>query len=149
MESVTALITGIWWNFWSCLPNAWFLLVIQAHVLTWLPQNLGPWPVSFGKIQHFGQDWARVNKGGCALGHAWIFATPSTVALWLLCPWNSAGKNTGVGCHFLQRMLPTQGLNPCLLLADRSITTVPPRSPVNKRENVIKKTHPLVRMMSL
>ena len=29
---------------------------------------------------------------------------------------NSSGKNTGVGCHvFLQRIFPTQGLNPGLL----------------------------------
>ena len=27
-----------------------------------------------------------------------------------LCPWNSPGKNTGVGCHFLlQGIFPTQG----------------------------------------
>jgi len=33
----------------------------------------------------------------------------------LLCPWNSPGKNTGVGCHsLLQRIFPTQGLNPGL-----------------------------------
>ena len=30
----------------------------------------------------------------------------------LLCPWNSPGKNTGVGSHsLLQRIFPTQGLN--------------------------------------
>ena len=34
----------------------------------------------------------------------------------LLCPWNSPGKNSGVGCYFLlQGILPTQGLNPGLL----------------------------------
>ena len=37
----------------------------------------------------------------------------------LLCPWDSPGKNTGAGCHFLlQGIFPTQGLNPyfpCLL----------------------------------
>ena len=34
----------------------------------------------------------------------------------LLCPWDSPGKNTGVGCHALfQGVFPTQGLNPCLL----------------------------------
>ena len=33
----------------------------------------------------------------------------------LLCPWNSPGKSTGVGCHFLlQRIFPTQRLNLCL-----------------------------------
>ena len=32
-----------------------------------------------------------------------------------LCPWNSPGKNTGVGCQFLlQGIFPTQELNPGL-----------------------------------
>ena len=39
--------------------------------------------------------------------------------LWLarpLCSWDSPGKYTGVGCHFLlQRTFPSQGSNPCLL----------------------------------
>ena len=36
--------------------------------------------------------------------------------LWLLCPWNSPGKNSVVGCHFfLQGIFLTQGLNPHLL----------------------------------
>ena len=31
----------------------------------------------------------------------------------LLCPWDSLGKNTGVGCHvLLQGIFPTQGSNP-------------------------------------
>ena len=39
----------------------------------------------------------------------------------LLCPWDSPGKNTGVGCYFLlQRIFPTQGWNLCLL-HDRQI----------------------------
>ena len=34
----------------------------------------------------------------------------------LLCPCDSPGKNTGVGCHaLLQGIFPTQGLNTCLL----------------------------------
>jgi len=33
----------------------------------------------------------------------------------LLCPWDSLGKNAGVGCHtLLQGIFPTQGLNPGL-----------------------------------
>ena len=33
----------------------------------------------------------------------------------LLCPWNSPGKNTEVGCHsLLQGIFPTQGSNPGL-----------------------------------
>ena len=34
----------------------------------------------------------------------------------LLCPWNSLGKNSGVGCHsVLQGPFPAQGSNPGLL----------------------------------
>ena len=34
----------------------------------------------------------------------------------LLCPWNSPGKNIGMGCHsLLQGILLTQGPNPGLL----------------------------------
>ena len=34
----------------------------------------------------------------------------------LLCPWDSPGWNTGVGCHVLLRgIFPTQRSNPCLL----------------------------------
>ena len=38
----------------------------------------------------------------------------------LLCPWNSSGKNTGVGCYsLLQGIFLTQGLNPSLLQCRR------------------------------
>ena len=41
---------------------------------------------------------------------------PWTVPTRLLCPWDSPGKNTGVGCHFLlQGIFPTQESNPSLL----------------------------------
>ena len=37
-----------------------------------------------------------------SLGHHGLWLT------WLLCPWNSSGKNTGVGCYFLlQGIFPT------------------------------------------
>ena len=46
----------------------------------------------------------------------WLVATLWTIAHQLLCPWDSPSKNTGVGRHcFLQRIFPTQGLNPNLL----------------------------------
>ena len=52
----------------------------------------------------------------------------------LLCPWDSPGKNTGVGCHaLLYRIFPTQGLNPyllCLLYWQAgSLPLVPPGKP--------------------
>ena len=38
-----------------------------------------------------------------------LFATPWTVTSMLLCPWDSPGKNTGVGYHvLLQRIFLTQ-----------------------------------------
>ena len=50
------------------------------------------------------------------LSHVQLFTTPWTVPARLLRPWNLPGKNAGAGCHFLlQRILPTQGSNPCLL----------------------------------
>ena len=53
----------------------------------------------------------------CALllSHVRLFATTWTVAHELLCPWNSAGTNTGVDGRFLlQGIFLTQGLNPGL-----------------------------------
>ena len=46
-----------------------------------------------------------------------LFVTPWAVhPVRLLCPWDSPGKNTRVGCHFLlQGIFPTQELNPGLL----------------------------------
>ena len=43
-----------------------------------------------------------------------LFATLWTARF--LCLWDSPGKNTGMGCHFLlQGIFQTQGLNSCLL----------------------------------
>ena len=49
----------------------------------------------------------------CHCLRSWRF---KSIAVRLLCPWDSPGKNTGVGCHFLlQGIFPTQESNPCLL----------------------------------
>ena len=61
------------------------------------------------------------------------FVIPWTVAHQLLCPWDFPGKNMGVGCHFLlQGIFPTQGANPCLLLAGGFFTTEPPGKPLKE-----------------
>ena len=54
--------------------------------------------------------------------------SPSSVQLRsLLCPWDSPGKNTGVGCHpLLQEILPIQGLNPHLLQCRRILYSLSP-----------------------
>ena len=60
-------------------------------------------------------DWTELNQWKF-LSRVLLFATPWTVQpARLLCPWNSLGKNTGVGsCSLLQGIVPTQGLNPGL-----------------------------------
>ena len=48
--------------------------------------------------------------------HVWLIVTPWTVAHRLLHPWDSPGKNIGVGCHaLLQEIFPTQRSNPGLI----------------------------------
>jgi len=48
--------------------------------------------------------------------HVWLFATLWTLACQFLCPWDSPGKNNGMGCHFLlQGIFLTQGSNLHLL----------------------------------
>ena len=54
---------------------------------------------------------------------------PWTVAARLLCPWDSPGKKTGVGCHsLLQGIFPTQGSKPGLLNYRQTLPTKPPGS---------------------
>ena len=48
----------------------------------------------------------------------------------LLCPWDSPGKTTGVGCHaLLQGIFPIQGSNPGPTLQVDSLQTEPPGKP--------------------
>ena len=51
------------------------------------------------------------------LSRVQLFATPLLQSARLLCPWDSPGKNNGVGCHaLLQGIFPNQGLNLGILL---------------------------------
>ena len=50
--------------------------------------------------------------GVSCFSHIWLFATPWMESPRLLCPWDSPGKNTAVGCYaLLQGIFPTQGSN--------------------------------------
>ena len=72
--------------------------ILQARIPNWVA-------VSFSRGSSRTRGWTRVSLGPHGL-------QPTR----LLCPWNSLGKNTGVGCHaLLQRTFPTQGSNPGLL----------------------------------
>ena len=64
----------------------------------------------------------------CVLSPVWFFETPWTIAPQVLCPWNSPGKNTGMGFHLLlQGDLPDPGIKPTspalLALVGGSFTT--------------------------
>ena len=76
----------------------------------------------------FGQDWDPQETSGtttlliimlCMRACSVVFDSLRPCGLQptrLLCPWDSPGKSTGVGCHFLlQGIFLTQGLNPHLL----------------------------------
>ena len=52
----------------------------------------------------------------CVLSCVWLVVTSGATPARLLRPWDSPGKNTGVGCPFLlQGIFPTQGSNLHLL----------------------------------
>ena len=66
-----------------------------------------------------------------------LFETLCTGAR-LLCPWDSPGKNTGVGCHALfQGIFPSQGWNPGLLLwQEGSLSLTAPGKPTKNNNGV-------------
>ena len=52
----------------------------------------------------------------CSITSVQLFTTPQTIACQASLPWDSSGKNTGVGCHaLLQGIFLTQGSNLWLL----------------------------------
>ena len=67
------------------------------------------------------------------------------------CPWNSPGKNTGVGSHFLlQGIFPTQGLNSGLLHWRRILYHREScRSPQNHHNNINQGAHPWVSWLTV
>ena len=63
----------------------------------------------------------------------------------LLCPWNSSGKNTGVGCHsLLQGIFPTQGSRPRSLALQADFLLCEPPGKPNNRIEVFKFTDPFI-----
>ena len=124
------------WN-WHCthfplahLPSKDKLAEVPVSVLPFLPSDnlagksrIQPWHQAMIS-HHISPGWiikthSPLWKSPCMcawlLSGVWLLATPWTVASRLLCPWDSPGKNTGVGCHaLLQGIFPTQGSNPSL-----------------------------------
>ena len=106
--------------------------ILQARILEWvtIPFSRGSsWPRDptqvFCIADRFFTIWAtrEAHNLWCmkvkvkSLSCVQLFATPWTIeSARLLCPWNSPGKNTGVGSHsLLQGIFLTQGSKPGLL----------------------------------
>ena len=77
--------------------------LILCHPLLLLPSI-------FSSIRIFSNESVLLISGGQSknlllllshFSHVRLYATPSTAAHQAPCPWDSPGKNTGVGCHFL------------------------------------------------
>ena len=77
--------------------------LILCHPLLLLPSI-------FSSIRIFSNESVLFISGGQSknlllllshFSHVRLYATPSTAAHQAPCPWDSPGKNTGVGCHFL------------------------------------------------
>ena len=86
------------------------------------------------KIELSGENCAQ------SLSHVRFFVTPWAVVL--LCPWNFPDKNTRMGSHFLlQRIFPTQELNPRLLcLLHWQIDSSPPHHTVKPEFTTMRST---------
>ena len=128
-----ALTSSLWWTKISSfnLPSSWNTRkhLLFNHIRTLLPQP-GAFPCSPRRIhKDHGVSHLCVRTSKCFLGakHCGSVSVSCSVVSdslqphelqpsRLLCPWDSQGKNTGVGCHFLlQGIFLTQGSNPGLL----------------------------------
>ena len=93
----------------SCILPIHLLLATSGAPYTWLCLQ------ALRKIRGGGSDRSYAQLGSCLV----LSNSLHPHGLWptrLLCPWDYPSKNTGVGCHaLLQRIFPTQGLNPGLL----------------------------------
>ena len=76
-----------------------------------MTQNISGRKITSNQVQWSGKYVCRVTQSRLTL------CDPMDCSLArLLRPWDSPGKNTGVGCHaLLQGIFPTQGSNPGLL----------------------------------
>ena len=96
-----------WWTK-MMLWDLWFF-----HLFKFISNNAWKlWSFVFSQYNNSGEK----RKVKMLVSHVQLFAIPWTVTTRLLYPWNSPGKNTGVGCHsHLQGIFPTKGLNQGLL----------------------------------
>ena len=113
------------------LSGSSFHWILQARILEWtaMPSSRGSsWPRDRTHISWVSYIASRIYTAEPPgkPSNEWVSKSCSveSVSLWpcglyparFFCPRDSPGKNTGVDSHtLLQRIFPTQGLNPCCL----------------------------------
>ena len=110
-------------------PKYMFTITPSNHVITFLSTNLQKWKLwSTQKPIH-------ILTHKPTYTQTCLVTKPCPTLLWpktprLLCPWDSPGKNTGVGCHvLLQGIFPMQGSGLHLLHWQAgSLPLVPPNT---------------------
>ena len=118
-------------NFKSKLQTLAFHLGLPHHgqILYHLNHHESP-SVDFLIVSYFKFDlWVNIVKIKMLIVQSYLTLCDTTdLDPRLFCPWNSPGKNTGWGCHFLlQGIFPTQRWNPGLpaLQADSLLSETP------------------------
>ena len=117
LDTMVVQEEGICLLLWRWAKTAWNLFYSSHDIhlsnatVFYLQQSFLVSPDSPGAASGLLRGWVNVRHSVVSNS-----ATPWTLPTWFLCPWNSPGKNTGVGCHFLlQRIFTIQGSNPGLL----------------------------------
>ena len=113
-----SLQTQLRYHFYLILKFLWFHLLLknkQKNSSIWIQT-----PNGFSCVVVFkGKTWPANFLDSCMLScfsRVWFFVTLWTTACQAPLPWNSPGKNTGLGCHFLlQGIFLIQGSNPYFL----------------------------------
>ena len=107
-------------SLWGILKLLICFLYLQIYLDFLLLESVVVIPV-FWRFVHCIYDVTGAYSCSCAKSLPSCLTLHNTVDLRspeprLLCPWDSLGKNTGVGCHaLLHGIFPIHGSNPCLL----------------------------------
>ena len=99
------------WDSWMASPTGWIWVWTSFRSWWWTGK---PGMLQSMGLQRVGHDWETELTE--SLSRIWLLQHHGLKPARRLCPWDSLGKNTGVGCHFLlQGIFLTQGSNLGLL----------------------------------
>ena len=111
--------------------------ILQAIILEWVNQGIFPTQELNWDLLLYRQILYQLSYQGShilklLLSHfscVQLYATPQTAAHQAPYPWDSPGKSTGVGCHFLLQLMKVKSENEvaqsCLTLSDLMDCSLP------------------------